>query len=661
LTKEQLGPYQIEARIGSGGSAEVFKAFQPSMHRHVAIKTLSPDLLRDAEFTKNFQREAMLIAGLNHSHILPVFDYGQHDDSAYLVMPLMENGTIASRVRGKRLPIEQVIRVGAQVGDALHYAHTRGLVHRDVKPGNILLDTHGNCLLSDFGIAQMTAHANATEHRGFVGTPAYTAPEQLEGGKIDGRADQYALGIVLYELATGRRPFDASDPYSLSYQQLNSEPRPPADINPDIPAGLNEIIMRMLAKRPFERFDSMAIMVNALRAVKLEAGAQHKTAGDDVISLDIPAAAPDAKTVARKSAKEAARASAKASPSARLALPRLKLALPALPDVRALSARLQAKRAARQIGATPRSHTPRLAQQQRISARLPAQRRRFDPAHHATPIAAAGVIAVVLAATLGAQFLRGWMTTPAARAEPTLTVIEPAPATQAPPTSAPAPSPAAIQTALPQPLSLAQSAIAALPTETPISSARAAGVAVVLPNCARPIDASLALDDSRRSRLGCPSQAFVPDRQVAVQAFERGVMVLFARTSAGNAAASDATSGALYVLADDGRAWRFNSTWRGGADARSDGMYACAGVAGASPGRASAPWRHLGKVWCEVDAIREALGAAKGDEVPNAQATFQSFDNGRAFALNGWNGHPSIAPNRPIIVVISPTGGRWEQ
>jgi serine/threonine-protein kinase len=649
LIQQQLGPYHIEARIGSGGSAEVYKAYQPSMRRHVAIKTLSPDLLRDESFVRNFQREAILIAGLSHSHILPVFDYGQHDGYAYLAMPLMENGTIASRVRGKRLPIDQVIRVGVQVGDALHYAHTRGLVHRDVKPGNILLDTHGNCLLSDFGIAQLTAQANATEHRGFVGTPGYTAPEQLDNGKVDGRADQYALGVVLYELATGRRPFEAADAYSLSYQHLNTEPRPPADINQDVPAALNEIIVRTLAKRPFERFETMAIMVNALRAVKLDAQGKSAASGDDMVSLDTPVAAPDAQTLVRKSAKQAARAASKPQAG------RVRLALPRLPDVRKLAAAVRPRRDAQAQPQHPKARPIAPHARMRISANAPSPRRaRFDPAQHSMPIAAAGVVVVVAFATVSAQLLRAWVSTPVVRAEPTITIVEPVPATQPPPT----PAPTVPATPIPVARADAQPAV---PTETPIGAALTAGQAggaVVQPReCPNATDPSIVINDLQRAQLGCPSQAFVPSRQVAVQAFERGVMVLFARVN--NSNPTDSNGGALYVLADDGRAWRFNSAWRGGSGAQSDGLYSCSGVAGASPAQTGIPWRHFGQVWCEIDAIRNALGAAKGDEVPNAQAAFQSFANGRAFRINGWGGHPSVPSDRAIVVILAPEGGRW--
>ena len=262
LIGQTLGAYRIDALIGVGGMAEVYRAWQPNFERNVALKIMPADESKRPEFAERFRREAQMIAQLQHVHILPVFDFGEFKGRMFLVMPLMENGTIATRVRGRRVPLDQIIRVGTQVGDALAYAHQRGMVHCDVKPGNILLDERGNCLLSDFGIARLLGSAAADDDP--LGTPAYMAPEQAAGTQIDGRADIFALGAVLYELCVGVRPYRKDDAYS----QTHGAPRPPSSINSSIPQQLDWIVLRALAQKREDRFADAGEMVRALRALR---------------------------------------------------------------------------------------------------------------------------------------------------------------------------------------------------------------------------------------------------------------------------------------------------------------------------------------------------------------------------------------------------------
>lgn len=264
LIGHQLGAYRIDALIGVGGMAEVYRAWQPSTERHVALKILPVHTAGRPEFAERFRREALLVAQLQHAHIVPVFDFGidEADGRMYLVMPLLENGTIATRVRRRRVPLDQVVRVGTQVGDALAYAHQRGVVHCDVKPGNILLDERGNCLLSDFGIARWLG--DSVRHDDPLGTPAYMAPEQANEAQVDGRADIYALGAVLYELATGVRPMHEND----AYVQVHGVPQPPSSLNRVLPQQLDWILLRALAQKPENRFADAGEMVRALRALR---------------------------------------------------------------------------------------------------------------------------------------------------------------------------------------------------------------------------------------------------------------------------------------------------------------------------------------------------------------------------------------------------------
>ncbi len=266
LTGKRLGPYQIVAPLGEGGMAAVYKAFQPGMDRYVALKILPRQLASDPEFVGRFTQEAKVIANLQHPHILPVFDFGEADGYTYIAMPFVSSGTLAGLLKGQPLPLKDIRTIVTQVGDALDYAHSNGLVHRDVKPSNVLVDARRNCLLTDFGIAKIVeGTAKFTATGGLLGTPAYMSPEQGTGEKVDRRSDIYSLGVILYEMATGRAPFNAETPIAIVIKHINDPLPPPRLINPALPEALERAILKALAKRPDDRYATAADFVRAVQ------------------------------------------------------------------------------------------------------------------------------------------------------------------------------------------------------------------------------------------------------------------------------------------------------------------------------------------------------------------------------------------------------------
>lgn len=268
FTGEQIGPYFVRERIGQGGMADVYRAYQPSVKREVALKVIP--LIASAEyeqFQQRFTQEAEMIAVLEHPHILPVFDHGIANDILYLAMRLLRGGTLRELLTREAITLNRVSDLLGQVASALGYAHRRGVIHRDLKPSNILLDGEGNAYLADFGLAKMLGGSSQLTVTGsIIGTPAYMSPEQLRGDPINHRSDIYSLGVILYHMVVGRPPFEALTSFSLIYQHVEKEPPPPREFNPAIPPAVESVILQALQKSPDDRFVSVEQMAAAFDA-----------------------------------------------------------------------------------------------------------------------------------------------------------------------------------------------------------------------------------------------------------------------------------------------------------------------------------------------------------------------------------------------------------
>ena len=259
LIGQHLGRYQIEALIGRGGMAAVYRAFDPALQRNVALKVLYPQFLADPSLIERFRREAITAASLDHPYIAPIYDVGDADGLVYLAMKLLPGPSLAELLqREGRMPLSSAAVLVAEVAAALDEAHAHGIVHRDIKPGNVLFDARGRAMLTDFGIAKSLESSSLTETSVIVGTPDYIAPEQIDprlapGGQIDGRADIYALGAMLYRAITGRRPFEGSA-QNVLLSHLQQEPPSPSTIVPGIPPGVDAVIGQALRKHPEDRY-----------------------------------------------------------------------------------------------------------------------------------------------------------------------------------------------------------------------------------------------------------------------------------------------------------------------------------------------------------------------------------------------------------------------
>jgi serine/threonine protein kinase len=309
LIGTEVAGYRIEAVLGAGAMGVVYVAQQRSPERHVALKVIAPAFAHDETFRRRFLREVDAAAAIEHPHILPVYEGGQADGTLFMATRLVDGTDLREILAASgTLAVDRTVAIVGQVGEALDAAHARGLIHRDVKPGNILV-THPSgsdfAYLTDFGVSTWTAStaATITATGRMVGTADYVAPEHIEGGPIDGRADVYSLGCVLYECLTGRPPFSGRGPAATLYAHIHERPEAPSSIDPHLPPSFDAVLDRALQKPPDERFASCRQMSDELRAV-LDGRAPAQRAES---ARPHPAVAPDDPTVSVPTSTRAAR------------------------------------------------------------------------------------------------------------------------------------------------------------------------------------------------------------------------------------------------------------------------------------------------------------------------------------------------------------------
>ncbi|PKN95529.1 MAG: hypothetical protein CVU44_02245 [Chloroflexi bacterium HGW-Chloroflexi-6] len=269
MKPENIGRYEVKSELGRGGMATVYKAYDPRFEREVAVKVLPREMLHDPQFRVRFEREAKTVASLEHPAIVPVYDVGEEDGQPYFVMRYMMGGSLSERIDAGSLSIRDTAKLIERLASALDDAHAKGIVHRDLKPGNILFDHIGEPYISDFGIAKIAqSQGTATvTGGGIVGTPAYMSPEQAQGDKVDGRSDIYALGVIVFEMLTGRQPYEADTPMAVVVKHITDPVPHILDVNPNLPSDLEHVIERAMAKNRDDRYATAREFASELMAV----------------------------------------------------------------------------------------------------------------------------------------------------------------------------------------------------------------------------------------------------------------------------------------------------------------------------------------------------------------------------------------------------------
>lgn len=279
ISGQTAGKYLIMERVGHGGMSAIYKALDTTTDQIVALKVLSAAMASDPTFEARFTREIEVLRSMDHPHILPILDYGEIRGLPFIVMHFYQHGTLKDLI-DKGISPERGMKIIDQVSSALEYAHARGITHRDVKPSNILLDEEGNAVLSDFGFAHMSDSSLSLTGSSLLGTPAYMSPEQCRGEEINGASDQYSLAVVIFEMVTGKPPFEAETPMSLVFKHLNDPIPNPRDININVPEEVEDVLLKALHKDKNRRYASMAAFNHAFQAAiapqaQLSAGAKR--------------------------------------------------------------------------------------------------------------------------------------------------------------------------------------------------------------------------------------------------------------------------------------------------------------------------------------------------------------------------------------------------
>jgi serine/threonine-protein kinase len=277
------GRYQVEELLGQGGMSSVYKAYDPNLKRAVAIKLIHSHLTSDPEFVRRFEVEAAAVAQLRHPNIIQVFDFNNDQNVYYMVLEFVPGETLYDRLyrlnqEGRRLSQDELVGIGASIGNAVAYAHKRGMIHRDVKPANVMLNVQGEAILTDFGITKIVGETQHTATGAVVGTALYMAPEQIKGESIDHRVDIYSLGVMLFEMAAGRRPFEADSAMTIMMMHVNDPVPDLRQLNPSTSAALSSIIGKALEKNPSKRYQSGEELASALRELSDEEPVQDQTA-----------------------------------------------------------------------------------------------------------------------------------------------------------------------------------------------------------------------------------------------------------------------------------------------------------------------------------------------------------------------------------------------
>lgn len=268
IVPARIGHFRITGKIGKGGMGDIYKAVQEPLNRIVALKVLPPKLSRDEEFAKRFEIEAKAISLLQHQNIVSIYEYGEEDGLRYFAMQFVDGTDLGRYIASnKMLSIIEIIDFSKQICRGLRYAHSHNIIHRDIKPGNALLDKNGVIRLSDFGIAKIFSGTNITMTGSAVGTPEYMSPEQAQGKKLDVQTDIYSLGILMFEMLTRKPPFTANNPMAVAYKQVHELPVPPSLKRKDTPKRLELIILKALKKDKRDRYETIEEMLEHLDSV----------------------------------------------------------------------------------------------------------------------------------------------------------------------------------------------------------------------------------------------------------------------------------------------------------------------------------------------------------------------------------------------------------
>jgi serine/threonine-protein kinase len=263
---EKFSRYELGEELGRGGMATVYRAYDPLFQRKVALKIIHQDRLDDPEVRAGFERETRIIARLEHAAIVPVYDVGRDNNQLFFVMRYMSGGSLTERIQNRSLSLSQMVHIIKRLATALDYAHDRGVIHLDLKPGNILFDEYNNAYISDFGIAKLTRATTTLTNSGIIGTPTHMSPEQAKGEAVDGRSDIYSLGVILFEMLSGKTPYEARTPLGLALKHAAYPVPRILSLNPNLPPDIEAVNEKVMAKERDKRYHSGLEFANAFIA-----------------------------------------------------------------------------------------------------------------------------------------------------------------------------------------------------------------------------------------------------------------------------------------------------------------------------------------------------------------------------------------------------------